>query len=152
MDISGKFAGFAIVFIALHLGCILAQNLAVYSLTGAASYGDGILDGTPIDGLLSFGRVTSIFNLREIFVALSSTVTGLFNLMTFSYEWLNGHEGAALWLVSVIRAAMGLVSGMVLLFICQVVFNSGIFSSVGGLALVVGGTGISTLITSLLGN
>lgn len=155
MDISGKFATFMAVFVFLHLGCILAQNLGQYALTGQYEYGtDGIaiLHGTPIADALAFGTLTSIFNLREVFTAMGDTLTGLFGMMTWDYEWLRGHEGAALWLVSIVRAAMGLVSGMVLLFLAQVLFNSGIFSSVGGLALVVGGTGITTLITSLLGS
>lgn len=155
MDLSGKFAAFAGVFIFLHLGCILAQNLALYSLTGQYTYGEGefaILSGTPIADVLSFAKLTSIFNLREVFTAMGDTLTGLFGMMSWQYEWLEGHTGAALWLISIVRGLMGLVSGMVLLFLAQTLFNSGIFSSVGGLALVVGGTGITTLITSLLGN
>ena len=152
MDVSRKFGSFAALFILLHLGCIMGQNLAVYALTGVADYGTGILAGTPIDDLFAFTRITSIFNLREVFLAFGSTVTGLFGMMSYSYDWLSGHSGAALWVISIVRTAMGLVSGMVVLFIAQVIFNSGIFTSVGGLALVVGGTGISTLISSLLGN
>ena len=152
MDISRKFGTFSALFIMLHLGCIFAQNLGVYALTGVADYGTGILDGTPIDDIFAFTRITSIFDLRQIFVAFGDTVTGLFGMMTYGYDWLSGHSGAALWIISIVRTAMGLVSGMVLLFIAQVIFNSGIFNSVGGLALVVGGTGISALISSLLGS
>lgn len=152
MDASRRWGAFLTLFVALHLGCGLAQQFGVFALTGEGSYGAGMLAGTPLKDLLSFTEVHSIFNLRGVFTALSDTILGLFNLVTFNYDWMQGHKDAALYVLTGLRAAMSAVSGMILLYIAQMVFNSGIFNSPAGLALVVGGAGISAVISSLLGN
>ena len=151
MNVANRFVVFLTLFVAVHLGCAFGQNMAVFILTGFAEYGDSIIAGTPIEGLLSFGRITSIFNLRELFSAFGGTLVGLFGIAVFSYDMFLGHSGAALWAISVLRMVMSVSTGMLTLTIAQTIFSSGIFSSTAGIALVIGTIGVGTLISSLLG-
>ena len=151
MSIAGRFVGFLTVFTFVHLGCTLGQSMAVFALSGAADYGDSIIAGTPMDGLLGFSRVTSIFNVRQISTALGDTLTGLFGMAVFSYDMLVGHSGAAAWVIGAIRMVMSVSTSMVTLTIAQAIFSSGIFSSTAGIALVIGTVGVGTLVTSLFG-
>ena len=151
MNAAGRFVAFLTLFLFVHLGCVMGQSLAVFSLTGAADYGDSIIAGTPMDGLLSFGRITSLFDVRGIFTAFGRTLTGLFGMVVFSYDMFLGHSGAAQWTISVLRMVMSVSSGSLILTIAQTIFSSGIFSSTAGIALVIGTVGVGALISSLLG-
>ena len=151
MNVAGKFVGFLSLFLFIHVGLTFGQSMGVFVLTGGADYGESIISGTPIDGLLSFSRITSIFNVREIFTALGSTLTGLFGMAVFSYDMLVGHSGAAAWVIGVLRMVMSVATSMVTITIGQTIFSSGIFSSTAGIALVIGTVGVGTLVTTLLG-
>lgn len=149
MVIANKFLVYLTLFVVVHLACAVAQNLAVFSLTGAADYGSGIWAGTPVDGLLSFGRLNSYLDLAGIFFAMGDTLTGLFGLAVFNYSMFDGHSGAALWVITGLRTVMSVASGAVLLTIAQAIFQSGIFQSAAGVALVIGSVGVGTIINSL---
>ena len=151
MNVAGHFIAFLTLFAFVHMGCVFGQKLAVFALSGEAAYGASIIDGTPIEGLLAFSRITSIFNLRDLFTAFGGTLTGLFGMAVFSYDMFLGHSGAAQWVISVLRIVMSVSTGMLTLTVAQTIFSSGIFSSTAGIALVIGTVGVSTLVSSLLG-
>ena len=149
MVLSRPFIVFLTLALAVHAGCIAAQQLAVFALSGVAVYGDSFWAGTPVDGLLSFTRINSFLNLRGIFFALGNTLSGIFGLLVFNYGMFEGHSGAAQLLIALLRTVMSVATGAVTLTICQALFSSGIFQSTAGIALVIGSVGIATIISSL---
>ena len=151
MNVANRFVAFLTLYAFIHMGCVFGQKMAVFALSGDADYGSTIIAGTPIEGLLAFSRITSIFNLRELFTAFGGTLTGLFGMAVFSYDMFLGHSGAAQWVISVLRIVMSVSTGMLTLTVAQTIFSSGIFSSTAGIALVIGTVGVSTLVSSLLG-
>ena len=151
MNVASRFVVFLTLYAFIHVGCVFGQKMAVFALSGDADYGSTIIAGTPIEGLLAFSRITSIFNLRELFTAFGGTLTGLFGMAVFSYDMFLGHLGAAQWVISALRIVMSVSTGMLTLTVAQTIFSSGIFSSTAGIALVIGTVGVSTLVSSLLG-
>ena len=151
MNVANRFVVFLTLYAFIHMGCVFGQKMAVFALSGDADYGSTIIAGTPIEGLLAFSRITSIFNLRELFTAFGGTLTGLFGMAVFSYDMFLGHSGAAQWVISALRIVMSVSTGMLTLTVAQTIFSSGIFSSTAGIALVIGTVGVSTLVSSLLG-
>ena len=143
---------YAIVFAALHVAAVFSQNVAGFSLSGAADYGDSIWSGTPVDDLLAIRKLDSYFDLRHMFTALGDTLFGLFRLVVFDYAAFQGHQGAALWFIALIKLALSLASSALLVTVIRQLFQTGIFNSTAGLAMVVGGVGAAAIISSVAGD
>ena len=150
-DIQQPYLIYTVLFLAIHAAAVFAQNLAGYSLTGAADYGGSLWAGTPFDDLLAIRKLDSYFDLRALFTTLGDTWIGLFRAVVFDYEAFRGHSGAALLFVSLIRVLLSVSSAALILTIIRQLFSTGIFSSAAGLALVVGGVGIAAVISSVAG-
>ena len=75
MNVASRFVVFLTLYAFIHVGCVFGQKMAVFALSGDADYGSTIIAGTPIEGLLAFSRIISIFNLRELFTAFGGTLT-----------------------------------------------------------------------------
>ena len=150
-DIQQPYLIYAVLFLAIHAAAVFAQNLAGYSLTGVADYGDSLWAGTPFDDLLAIRKLDSYFDLRALFTTLGDTWLGLFRVMVFDYAAFQGHAGAALLIVSLIRVLLSLSSSAMILTIIRQLFSTGIFNSAAGLALVVGGVGVAAIISSVAG-
>jgi len=150
-NIEQPFLVYAVLFLALHAAAVFAQNMAGYSLTGAADYGDSLWSGTPLDDFLAIRKLDSYFDLRALFTALGDTLIGLFRLVVFDYEAFKGHSGAALLFVSLITLLLSLSSSSLILSVIRQLFSTGIFNSAAGLALVVGGVGIAAVISTVTG-
>lgn len=149
MNVSGKWLSLTLGFFAFHIGCIIGQKLATWWLTGASLFSGALWAGTPVDNLLSLFSLSSHLNVVEIFDSLGDTFIGLFQAAVFEYEMFEGHSGAAEYAVAVLRLGMSMLSGNLLLAIVQAIFQSGIFQSTAGIALVLGSVGIATIVSSL---
>lgn len=150
-DIDQPYLVYAVFFLALHAAAVFAQNVAGYSLTGAADYGDSLWAGTPMDDFLAIRKLDSYFDLRALFTAMGDTLLGLFGLVVFDYAAFKGHAGAALLFVAVIKLVLSLSSSSLILTIIRQLFSTGIFNSAAGLAMVVGGVGVAAVISSVAG-
>ena len=146
---SNKFLAYLTLFFAVHAGCVVAQKMAVFGLSGAAVYGDSLWAGSPMDGVLSVFTLTSYLDLGAVFIAVGDTLTGLFGMAVFDYAMFDGHDGSALWIITALRTGMSASTGAVLLTIAQALFQSGIFQSTAGVALVLGSVGVGTILSSL---
>ena len=69
----------------------------------------------------------------------------------FDYAAFQGHAGAALWFVALIKLVLSLATSALVLTIIRQLFATGIFNSAAGLAMVVGGVGAATVIASVAG-
>ena len=143
---------YALLFGALHVAAVFSQNVAGFSLSGVADYGDSIWAGTPVDDLLAVRKLDSYFDLRQLFTVLGDTFFGLYRLATFDYAAFQGHEGAAVWFVAVIKLVLSLSTSALTITVIRQLFQTGIFNSTAGLAMVVGGVGIASVIGSLAGD
>ena len=143
---------YALLFAALHIAAIFAQNMAGFALSGAADYGDSIWSGTPVDDLLAVRKIDSYFDLPGLFATLGDTLFGLYRLAVFDYAAFQGHEGAALWFVAVIKLVLSLATSALTITIIRQLFQTGIFNSAAGLAMVVGGVGAAAVIASVAGD
>ncbi len=142
---------YAVLFGALHIAAIFTQNVAGFSLSGSADYGESIWAGTPVDDLLAIRKLDSYFDLRELFTAMGDMLVGLFSLAVFDYAAFQGQTGAALWFTALIKLVLSLSSSALLLTIIRQLFSTGIFNSAAGLALVVGGVGTAAIVSSVVG-
>lgn len=142
---------YSLLFLALHAAAVFAQNMAGYSLTGAADYGDSLWAGTPFDNFLAIRKLDSFLDLRALFTTFGETLIGLFQLVVFDYEGFQGHSGAALLFTSLITLLLSLSSSALILTIIRQLFGTGIFNSAAGLAMVVGGVGAAAIISSVAG-
>ena len=146
---------------AMHVGFGLAHVVALYFIAGTAWYGGewGFLYYTPLQDFVAMEAETNsarqvdplqVGRLFHIVKDLGDTINTLFAYDYELLEMIDSDDGMVYWLsVLLLVISWGGISKLGF-HIVQLVLSSGILNSTTGVALVLGGVGVGTIL-SLIG-
>ena len=143
-------------FLAMHIGFGLAHLSVEYMGSGTANYGGeaGFLAHTPVRSYFEESpmRVNDPLAFRALFNHITDLADTVWGLLAFDYEVLTDvqpSDGAMYWVAQVFRLINWVSAMALVVMIARFIFSSGIMQSTAGLALVVGGVGITGLLAGL---
>ena len=148
-----------IIFVAMHGGYGLVQLAVLYLGSDIAYYGGdtGFWAYTPVSGFVTGNDFTgqqtdNVLDLRAMFGQIINLGDLLYGLLAFNYNVvtdIGSDAGFVYWGVMLIRVVTWLAVIKLTVDVIQFILSSGVLNSTIGLALVVGGAGVTGLLTTL---
>ena len=153
-DLGDGVKTYSTVLMGLHLGALFAQGIGVFLVSGYSDYGANFLAGTPLGPFFTDGpeRPTSGFaGLAGLFITIWNFFVNFLGIFDFSYGWLEGHGGAAGWLLFLVRMIASFAASLFMVSAGQSFLSTGLFSHPLMIAAVFGITLSAAGIKQLLG-
>ena len=146
------------IFLAMHAGFGIVQLAVLYFSADIATYGgeSGFLEYTPLSALVSNARDNSQaadpLDFPGLFGRITSVGDTVYGLLSFDYGIVTDitpADGMVHWVAVFFRLISWFSTAALTLAIAQFIFSSGILQSTAGLAMVIGGVGVTGVLTAL---
>ena len=144
------------IFVAMHVAFGVVQLAMFYFSSDIVTYGGeaGFLSYTPLRSIVGdgVGQQADLLDVKALFGHIADLGDTVYGLLSFEYEIVTDiapSDGLVYWVALVFRMVSWFSTLAVTISMAQLIFSSGILQSTAGLALVLGGIGITGALAAL---